>query len=52
MRRNALYLVDGTYKLSRCIKATPSHTNIQGREMGAIRGLLQTLVSLLKTDDP
>ncbi|MEM7362788.1 MAG: 5'-3' exonuclease H3TH domain-containing protein [Pseudomonadota bacterium] len=46
-----LYLVDGTYELFRCFKATPLHTNAEGREVGAIRGLLQTLVSLLKTDD-
>ncbi len=51
MRRNTLYLVDVTYKLFRWFKATPSHTNIQGREVDAIRGLLQTLVSSLKTDD-
>lgn len=51
MRRNTLYLVDVTYKLFRWFKAMPSHTNIQGREVDAIRGLLQTLVSSLKTDD-
>jgi 5'-3' exonuclease len=46
-----LYLVDGTFEIFRCFKATPRASNQSGQEVGAIRGLLQTMVSLLKTDD-
>lgn len=43
-----VYLVDGTFELFRCFHATPRHTNAGGKEVGAVRGLLHTLLSLLK----
>lgn len=45
-----LYLVDGTFEVFRCFAATPRHTNHEGQEMGAVRGLLQTMVSSLKRE--
>ena len=51
------HLVDGTFELFRCFHGSPRHTNADGEEVGAIRGLLHTLLSLLKgartrIDDP
>lgn len=43
-----VYLVDGTFELFRCFHGTPRHTNTDGEEVGAVRGLLHTLLSLLK----
>ncbi|MXY56047.1 MAG: flap endonuclease [Gammaproteobacteria bacterium] len=43
-----VYLVDGTFELFRCFHGTPRHTNADGEEVGAVRGLLHTLLSLLK----
>ena len=46
-----VHLVDGTFELFRCFHGAPRHTNAQGEEVGAVRGLLHTLLSLLKGDD-
>jgi 5'-3' exonuclease len=46
----SLYLVDGTFELFRCFHGAPRH-RIGGQEVGAVRGLLWTLVSLLRTPD-
>jgi len=44
-----LHLVDGTYELFRAYFAVPSSKNTQGAEVGATRGLLRTVHSLLRT---
>lgn len=46
-----VHLVDGTFELFRCFHGAPRHTNARGEEVGAVRGLLHTLLSLLKSDD-
>ena len=43
-----VHLVDGTFELFRCFHGAPRHTNADGEEVGAVRGLLHTLLSLLK----
>lgn len=46
-----VHLVDGTFELFRCFHGAPRACNREGREVGAVRGLLHTLLSLLKADD-
>jgi 5'-3' exonuclease len=46
-----VHLVDGTYELFRAYHALPSITAPDGREVGAIRGLVQTLLLLLRQGD-
>lgn len=46
-----VHLVDGTFELFRCFHGAPRARNGDGREVGAVRGLLHTLLSLLKADD-
>ena len=43
-----VHLVDGTFELFRAFYATPPAHDAAGRPVGAIRGLLATLVSLLR----
>lgn len=43
-----VHLVDGTYELFRAHFAMPSIAAPDGREVGAVRGLVQTLISLLR----
>lgn len=43
-----IHLVDGTYELFRAHFALPSISAPDGREVGAVRGLLQTLINLLR----
>ena len=43
-----VHLVDGTFELFRCFHGAPRHANADGEEVGAVRGLLHTLLSLLK----
>lgn len=45
------HLVDGTFELFRCFFGAPRATVADGREVGAVRGLLQTLAALLRQDD-
>ena len=45
-----VHLVDGTFELFRCFHGAPRATGVDGREVGAVRGLLSTLVAL--TADP
>ena len=45
------HVVDGTFELFRCFHGAPRYTNKDGREVGAVRGYLHTLLSLLKSDD-
>ncbi len=46
-----VYLVDGTFELFRCFHGAPHATGRSGTEVGAARGLLATLVSLLAKHD-
>src|SRR6201996_6994124 len=43
-----LYLIDGTYELFRHYYAVPSARDVDGREVGAVRGVLASLLGLLK----
>ena len=42
-----VHLVDGTYELFRHHFAVPSHRDAAGREVGAVRGVLRSIVSML-----
>ena len=46
-----LHLVDGTYELFRAHFGAPSRTAPDGRPVAAVRGLIQTLLALLRQDD-
>ncbi len=43
-----IYLVDGTYELFRYYFAVPSAKDIKGREVGAVRGVLGSVLSMLE----
>jgi 5'-3' exonuclease len=43
-----VFLVDGTYELFRHHFALPSHTDGAGREIGAVRGVLTSMLALLR----
>jgi 5'-3' exonuclease len=43
-----IYLIDGTYELFRHYYAMPSARDADGREVGAVRGVLASLLGLLK----
>ncbi len=43
-----IYLVDGTYELFRHYYAVPSARDADGREVGATRGVLRSMLSMLK----
>jgi 5'-3' exonuclease len=43
-----IYLVDGTYELFRHYYAVPSARDADGREVGAVRGVLRSLLGMLK----
>ena len=43
-----LYLVDGTYELFRAFYAVPSAKNAAGLEVGAVRGLARSMLSLTR----
>ncbi len=45
-----VYLVDGTYELFRSYFALPPITAPDGRPVGAVRGILQSLLYLLRED--
>jgi 5'-3' exonuclease len=44
-----IYLVDGTYELFRHYYAVPSARDAAGREVGAVRGVLRSLLGMLKS---
>ena len=44
-----VHLVDGTYELFRYFFAVPSHLDAKGKEAGALRGVLGTILSLLES---
>ena len=46
-----LHLLDGTYELFRSYYGVPSRTAPDGREVGAIRGIVETTLALLREDD-
>ena len=46
-----IHLVDGTYELFRAYFALPAIAAPDGREVGAVRGLVQTLLTLLRQPD-
>jgi 5'-3' exonuclease len=46
--RPRLHLVDATYELFRAFFAHPSRQTSDGREVGAIRGLMSTLIALTR----
>jgi 5'-3' exonuclease len=46
-----VHLVDGTYELFRCYYGAPRASAPDGSEVGATRGLLATLLLLLREDD-
>jgi 5'-3' exonuclease len=46
--RVQVYLVDGTYELFRHFFALPSAADAKGREVGAVRGVLASVLSMLE----
>ena len=46
-----IHLIDGTYELFRAYYAMPPLSAPDGRPVGAVRGLLQTLLALLRQED-
>lgn len=46
-----LHLLDGTYELFRSYFGVPPRTSPDGREVGAIRGLIETTLALLREPD-
>jgi 5'-3' exonuclease len=45
-----VHLVDGTYELFRCFYGAPPSKSPSGQEVGAVRGLLATLMGLLRSE--
>lgn len=45
-----VFLLDGTYELFRHFYALPSVTDIEGREIAAVRGVLGSVISMLEED--
>ena len=43
-----VFLVDGTYELYRHFYAVPSATDVDGREVGALRGVVRSVLSMLE----
>jgi 5'-3' exonuclease len=43
-----VYLVDGTYELFRHYYAVPSARDAEGREVGAVRGVVGSVLGMLK----
>ncbi len=43
-----VFLVDGTYELFRHFYGAPSHVNAAGQEVAAVRGVVSSMLSLLK----
>ena len=47
-----IYLVDGTYELFRHFFAVPSSRDDQGREVGAVRGVVNSIRSIIERNSP
>ena len=45
-----VFLIDGTYELFRHFYAVPPARDVDGREVGAVRGVLGSVVSMLEDD--
>jgi 5'-3' exonuclease len=43
-----VYLIDGTYELFRHFFAVPAATDVNGQEIGAVRGVLTSIVSMIE----
>jgi len=43
-----VYLIDGTYELFRHFFAVPSATGVNGQEIGAVRGVLTSVLSMIE----
>jgi 5'-3' exonuclease len=43
-----IYLIDGTYELFRYFYAVPSSTDASGREIGAVRGVLSSVLTMIE----
>lgn len=48
MSRVQVYVIDGTYELFRHFFAVPSAADAKGREVGAVRGVLVSVLSMLE----
>ena len=46
-----VHLIDGTYELFRAFFGAPSATSPSGMEVGAVRGLLSSMISLLREEE-
>lgn len=46
-----VHLIDGTYELFRSYYGMPPFTGDEGQEVGAVRGLVISILSLLESDD-
>src|SRR5436853_331423 len=44
-----VYLIDGTYELFRHYFAVPKHADTKGRETGAVRGVLTSLLGMMRS---
>jgi 5'-3' exonuclease len=47
-----VYLVDGTYELFRHFYGAPSHVSSEGIEVGAVRGVVGSLIALMEDGGP
>src|SRR4030095_12324082 len=43
-----IHLIDGTYELFRHFFAVPSATDVNGQEVGAVRGVLHSILSMIE----
>jgi hypothetical protein len=43
-----IYVIDGTYELFRYFYAVPSAKDTRGQEIGAVRGVLGSILSLIE----
>src|ERR1700689_1306820 len=43
-----VYLIDGTYELFRYFFAVPSAKDVNGQEVGAVRGVLASVLSMIE----
>jgi 5'-3' exonuclease len=48
--RMDVYLIDGTYELFRHFFAVPASSDVNGQEIGAVRGVLNSVLSMLERD--
>ena len=46
-----MHLVDGTYELFRHFFAVPAAAYVNGQEVGAVRGVLTSVLSMMVTTD-